>query len=53
MATLAEKFDKIKSPKLQNQHHVSPPAMTARTLMHDNKKDWTKCADMQKTDLNL
>lgn len=22
MATLAEKLDKIKSPKLQNQHHV-------------------------------
>lgn len=24
MATLAEKFEKIKSPKLQNQHHVRP-----------------------------
>jgi ribosomal RNA-processing protein 12 len=30
MATLAEKFDKIKSPRLQNQHHVSVSATPQR-----------------------
>lgn len=30
--TLAEKFEKIKSPKLQNQHHVSPAHLRAKQL---------------------
>lgn len=30
MATLAEKLEKIKSPKLQNQHHVSPVESSSR-----------------------
>ena len=31
MATLAEKLEKIKSPKLQNQHHVSRCSSTLST----------------------
>lgn len=33
MATLAEKLDKIKSPKLQNQHHVR----SHTTAEYDNR----------------
>ncbi|OXV11520.1 hypothetical protein Egran_00722 [Elaphomyces granulatus] len=44
MATLMEKFDKIKSPKLQNQHHTAVVLSAVEETLRDQKADFTPTA---------
>ncbi|OAT10019.1 pre-rRNA processing protein Rrp12 [Blastomyces gilchristii SLH14081] len=44
MATLQEKLDKIKSPKLQNQHHTSVVLSAVEDTLRDQNADFTATA---------
>ncbi|KAL3474366.1 armadillo-type protein [Aspergillus californicus] len=44
MATLAEKLDKIKSPKLQNQHHTAVVLSAVEDTLRDQKADFSATA---------
>ncbi|KAK2756780.1 hypothetical protein FQN54_005226 [Arachnomyces sp. PD_36] len=44
MATLAEKLDKIKSPKLQNQHHTAVVLSAVEDTLRDQHADFTPTA---------
>ncbi|KAI5300064.1 hypothetical protein KEM56_002763, partial [Ascosphaera pollenicola] len=44
MATLQEKLDKIKSPKLQNQQHTSVVLSAVEDTLRDQKADFTATA---------
>ncbi|EED15540.1 pre-rRNA processing protein Rrp12, putative [Talaromyces stipitatus ATCC 10500] len=44
MATLAEKFEKIKSPKLQNQHHTAIVLNAVEDTLRDQKADFSATA---------
>ncbi|PCG92766.1 putative domain protein NUC173 [Penicillium occitanis (nom. inval.)] len=44
MATLAEKFEKIKSPKLQNQHHTAVVLNAVEDTLRDQKADFSATA---------
>ncbi|KAJ5243291.1 uncharacterized protein N7469_001618 [Penicillium citrinum] len=44
MATLAEKLEKIKSPKLQNQHHTAVVLSAVEDTLRDQKADFSATA---------
>ncbi|KAJ5907701.1 hypothetical protein N7495_000383 [Penicillium taxi] len=44
MATLAEKFEKIKSPKLQSQHHTGVVLSAVEDTLRDQKADFSPTA---------
>ncbi|RMJ21183.1 90S preribosome component RRP12, partial [Aspergillus sp. HF37] len=44
MATLAEKLEKIKSPKLQNQHHTAVVLSAVEDTLRDQKADFSPTA---------
>ncbi|KAJ5175912.1 uncharacterized protein N7482_001789 [Penicillium canariense] len=44
MATLAEKLEKIKSPKLQNQHHTAVVLSAVEDTLRDQKADFSSTA---------
>ncbi|KNG80625.1 90S preribosome component RRP12 [Aspergillus nomiae NRRL 13137] len=44
MATLAEKLEKIKSPKLQNQHHTSVVLSAVEDTLRDQNADFSPTA---------
>ncbi|PWY71617.1 putative pre-rRNA processing protein Rrp12 [Aspergillus heteromorphus CBS 117.55] len=44
MATLAERLEKIKSPKLQNQHHTAVVLSAVEDTLRDQKADFSSTA---------